>query len=467
MASAAGGQYQIVLVEDAQHRRWVIRAPLSPVAGARMDSTGALLRLLARRLPFSMPVPHGYVPLGEVGRAAVYPFLPGRPLRWSRLPARSALAADVGHTIAALHNVDRALYDEAGVPAYDAETYRTRRLAELDRAAATGHVPNGLLSRWERALEDVSLWRFAPTPLHGDLTGAHVLGAFEDDQDAASGRVKGVTGWEGAKVADPADDFAALAVSADPGALDTVLEAYAHARVERPDPHLELRARLAGELRQVSALLAATAVNDSDLVLARSAALRRLDEQTRDRRDLVPGAGAAVSSGHRVRADAPDAAGGPQVDPEVGARSAGGTGGAGPDHESGDPATSGGATDGPAPDHESGDPVPRAFGSAPGDASGGEASGDDSALAAAPGDDSALAAAPGEDPRVVDAPGEDSCLEAPADDSAVAKSLDARGDDPDDPNERGDRASGHDRKGESEQEATREIPEVQPRDNFA
>ena len=59
------------------------------------------------------------------------------------------------------------------MPVYDAETCRTRHLADLDRGAATGHVPTALLSRWERALEDVTAWRFAPTPVHGDLTGRY------------------------------------------------------------------------------------------------------------------------------------------------------------------------------------------------------------------------------------------------------------------------------------------------------
>ena len=53
-------------------------------------------------------------------------------------------------------------------------------------------------------------------------------------------------------MADPADDFAALVTEASPEAVDSVLEAYAHARVERPDQHLVRRARLAGELRLVT-----------------------------------------------------------------------------------------------------------------------------------------------------------------------------------------------------------------------
>ena len=283
--SREGQQFELAFVQDTQHRRWVVRAPLTRAAGAQMDITVALLGMLARRLPFSVPTPKGFVALKEGGRAAVYPYLAGRPLELTHLPAGPGLAAEIGRAIAALHNVDRQLFDEAGLPSYDADTYRTRRLSELDRAAATGHVPTGLLARWEAALEDVSLWRFAPTPTHGDLGGEQILAVFDDDEDAATGRVRAFTGWEDAKVADPADDFATLVTEASPEAVDSVLEAYAHARVDRPDQHLERRARLAGELRLVSALLAATARAqgaDQGAVASCAARLRRLDEHAAD-----------------------------------------------------------------------------------------------------------------------------------------------------------------------------------------
>ena len=283
--SREGQQFELAFVQDTQHRRWVVRAPLTRAAGAQMDITVALLGMLARRLPFSVPTPKGFVALKEGGRAAVYPYLAGRPLELTHLPAGPGLAAEIGRAIAALHNVDRQLFDEAGLPSYDADTYRTRRLSELDRAAATGHVPTGLLARWEAALEDVSLWRFAPTPTHGDLGGEQILAVFDDDEDAATGRVRAFTGWEDAKVADPADDFATLVIEASPEAVDSVLEAYAHARVDRPDQHLERRARLAGELRLVSALLAATARAqgaDQGAVASCAARLRRLDEHAAD-----------------------------------------------------------------------------------------------------------------------------------------------------------------------------------------
>jgi len=282
VAQPPGHRFEVAFIQDTQHRRWVVRAPMTPAAGAQMEVTVSLLGLLSRRLPFSVPTPKGFVELKEGGRASVYPYLAGRPLDFSHLPPGPGIAAELGRALAALHNVDLALFDEAGLPSYDADTYRTRRLSDLDRAAATGHVPTGLLARWERLLEDVSLWRFAPTPTHGALTGEQVLAVFDDDEDAATGRIRGLTGWEDAKVADPADDFAALVTQASPAAFDSVLEAYAHARVDRPDKHLERRARLAGELKLVAELLTAVGSKDQKGIDACAATLRHLDARDID-----------------------------------------------------------------------------------------------------------------------------------------------------------------------------------------
>ena len=280
LAQQPGNQFEVAFIRDTQDRRWVVRAPISAAAAAQMDVTMSLVRLLSRRLPFSVPTPTGFVALPEGGRGAVYPYLAGRPLDFARLPAGPGIAAELGRALAALHNVDRALFDEAGLPSYDADTYRTRRLSDLDRAAETGHVPTELLARWEQSLEDVSLWRFAPTPTHGDLTGEDVLAVFDDDDDSATGSIRGMTGWEYAKVADPADDFAALVTQASPAAFDSVLEAYAHTRIDRPDTHLQRRARLAGELKLVSELLIAVGSRDHTSIEACAARLRQLDADT-------------------------------------------------------------------------------------------------------------------------------------------------------------------------------------------
>ena len=176
---------------------------MTAAAGAQMDAAASLLGMLSRRLPFSVPTPRGFVALQEGGRASVYTYMVGRPLDFGHLPAGPGIAAELGRALAALHNVDRALFDEAGLPSYDADTYRTRRLSDLDRAAATGHVPTGLLARWERSLEDVSLWRFAPTPTHGDLAGSHVLAGFDADTHAPREPGLGLAAEAAARAAPP------------------------------------------------------------------------------------------------------------------------------------------------------------------------------------------------------------------------------------------------------------------------
>ncbi|MDN5789558.1 MAG: phosphotransferase [Micrococcales bacterium] len=274
-----GGLYEVAYLHDTQDRRWVIKAPLTPAAGAMLEDVVSLTTLLGRRLEVAVPIVRGQVVVPE-GRAVVYPRIPGHPVDFRGLPGGPGLASDLGRTLAHIHNVELAVLDEAGRPSYDAETHRARQLSELDRAAATGHVPAGLLGRWERALEDVSHWRFAPTVVHGSFRGSHVLATFDDDENATSGRVRGVLAWEESRIGDPADDLAALVELAPAAALDTVLEAYAQSRVERPDPNLLVRARLAAEMSAVHRLLAALSAGALPLVDEAADRLRALDELT-------------------------------------------------------------------------------------------------------------------------------------------------------------------------------------------
>lgn len=273
----AGGAFDLAFVTDQQDRRWVIKAPLTQASGAELEAVVALGPLLGRRLDLAMPMVRGQVPVQE-GRAIVFLRLPGRPLDFAALPPGD-LASGVGRALAHIHNLDLALFEEAGRPVYDADAHRRRQLSELDRAAATGHVPTNLLTRWEQRLEDISLWRFAPTAVHGSFVGEHLLVSFQDEERADAGEVRGVLGWEQSRIGDPADDFADLVGLAAPESLDLVLSAYAQSRVERPDGNLLARARLAAEMTPMRVLLHALASGALDLVEDAAASLRALDER--------------------------------------------------------------------------------------------------------------------------------------------------------------------------------------------
>jgi aminoglycoside phosphotransferase (APT) family kinase protein len=170
--------------------------------------------------------------------------------------------------------VDVHVIEEAGLPTYTADSYRQRRLSDVDRAAATGHVPATLLARWERELEHVDRWKFVETPVHGDLAGEHVLHVGDE--------VTAIVDWGEACVADPADDLAWVVAGCDPDAVDTVLEAYAMGRTQTPDRHLLDRARLAGELALARWLLGGVAADDAEVVDRATQALADLATESGD-----------------------------------------------------------------------------------------------------------------------------------------------------------------------------------------
>lgn len=273
------GDDDVALVTDTQRRHWVVRAPRSAAAGAALEAELVLLGALAEqvdagRLPFDVPRVAGAAPLEEGGRVVVHRELPGREIALERLQPGPGVAASLGRSIAALHELPVSVVEDAGLPVYDAAAYRQRRQTEVDEAARTGRVPATLLRRWEERLEDVSLWKFIPTVVHGDLSADHVL--------VADGAVTGVVAWGEAKVADPADDLAWLLVAAPQEAVDSVMEAYQLRRTELKDPHLAERALLAGELALARWLLYGVRSGDDEVVADAVQMLDELDEQTRD-----------------------------------------------------------------------------------------------------------------------------------------------------------------------------------------
>lgn len=243
--SAEGSEFDEAIITDHTKQRWVVRSPASAAAGATLEGEVALLASFAPyvdsgTLPFAVPDAQGFTPLPEGGRAVVFRELPGAPLRVESLRPGPGLAAALGRALAALHELPTELVETAGLPSYSAAEYRERKLAEVDEAAKTGRIPARLLRRWEDALENVAIWRFHPTIVHGDINSDTVL--------VDHVQVKALVNWGSCKVADPADDLSWLLVAAPESATESILEAYQMHRTELSDQHLVERALLDSEL---------------------------------------------------------------------------------------------------------------------------------------------------------------------------------------------------------------------------
>jgi macrolide phosphotransferase len=258
------------VVSDELQRQWLVRAPRNAAASVRLDNETSLLKVLSGWLTVEVAMPMGLTSLPEGGHAVVSKVVTGTALNVSELVAGPGLTAELGRTLGDIHELPPRLIDQAGLPVYTAEEYRLRRVAELDRAAATGQVPPGLLARWEKALEEVGAWRFVPCVVHGDLAATSIL--VED------GKIHAIADWGDARVADPADDFAWLAAEAEPDAVESVIEAYSMARRQEPDRDLIRRARLAGELAVARWLLHGVNTDDEAITAEAVSMLAGLEE---------------------------------------------------------------------------------------------------------------------------------------------------------------------------------------------
>ena len=107
-------------------------------------------------------------------------------------------------------------------------------------------------------MEDVSLWRFNPCVVHGDL--------HEDNLLVDGDRVTAVTGWTDLRIGDPADDMAWLVASNEQDFVDAVLEHYTASRRDAPDAHLLRRAALSAEFALAQYLVKGLAAGDQDMI---------------------------------------------------------------------------------------------------------------------------------------------------------------------------------------------------------
>ncbi|WP_438502319.1 phosphotransferase [Arthrobacter pityocampae] len=250
-----------LLVDDAG-KQWRVRSPRHAEASMRLETELQALRAftpaIKAELPFLIPHMAGSVRQGELS-TFVYSHLAGTTRPLDALTAGgSTMAQELGRVIAAIHTLPPEMVQRADLPGYEADEYRQRKLNELDQAATTGKIPSILLRRWEHALEDVALWRFSPTVVHGDLHEDHLL--------VAAGRVSAVTGWTDLCVGDPAEDFAWLAAAEDTAFVDAVYAAYAAARSTAVDPHLSRRAALAAEFALAQWLVRGIALEDAVMI---------------------------------------------------------------------------------------------------------------------------------------------------------------------------------------------------------
>ena len=250
---------EILRLWDAEGVSFELKIPATGNGVSELATELSVLRALkpvAANLPFEVPNQVGQTQDSDGTKAVVFTLLGGSSPDLSRL-APGVFSKSFAQSMAALHSLDTSTFVDAGLPTYDSTALLHQKVQELDQMAATGRIPAPLLSRWESALEDIGLFRFHPTVVHGSISSETVM--IEGQQ------VVGIVGWNSLSVADPAEDFRWLSGGALPSTFE---DALIHYRALRPnaDENLAQRANLYSELELGSWLLHCLEVGDVEQI---------------------------------------------------------------------------------------------------------------------------------------------------------------------------------------------------------
>ncbi|MFM6978166.1 MAG: phosphotransferase [Micrococcales bacterium] len=243
------GNFDAAVITDEAGEHYIVRMPNSPAAGTELELELKVIKSLSSfgaRLGFEVPKPIGETRDSVGNRVMIFKFVYGNKIDAARVAPASNLSLSIARAIAGIHSLPLELVQSAGLPEFSPAENIRARVAELDRAAQTGKVPSVLLSRWEQALEDVTLFRYQPTVIHGALSGDAML---EQDHN-----ISGVIDWKNLQINDPALDFAWLIPSGDQELIEAVLLNYQLAR-SGSDANIARRATLYSELELAKWLL--------------------------------------------------------------------------------------------------------------------------------------------------------------------------------------------------------------------
>lgn len=242
LSTGTNGAFETALLTATTGEHYVVRIATSQAAGAEQEVELRALKALGKpermRLPFKVTNLVGETKDEKGSRALVFEFVYGNQTDISTVEPDSALTVNIGKAIAAIHNLDAAIIENSHLASFEPAEIVRSRVAELDRFAATGKVPSVLLSRWEQALEDTSLFRFKPTVIHGGLNSETFLTLDEE--------VSGILGWSTLRISDPAEDFAWILGAGIHELSESIIDVYRQSHYN-VDDSLRLRATLYSE----------------------------------------------------------------------------------------------------------------------------------------------------------------------------------------------------------------------------
>ena len=256
---------KVVVISDASGKNYDVRMPRTRAAMTDLEfelrALAALSESARERLPFAVSRLVGQTAHPKGAAILVLEHIEGDSPNLVKMNPAGTLAENIGEALGAIHNLPLGVVADAHLPEYNPADIALKFVNELDRMAATGKVPSAMLDRWQSALEDVSLFRYQPTVVHGSLDVDTVLSGLVDHAEV----VVGITDWKGLHIGDPAEDFAWIFGTGRGDLIDAVLMSY-NTRHPNQDETIRQRAQLYSELAIGRYLLVGVETNDEGII---------------------------------------------------------------------------------------------------------------------------------------------------------------------------------------------------------
>ena len=266
---AFGADSDCPVVQWAEGRAWF---PRDEAAAGRLDMLEGLLRHLRGFLSPQIPLPRRAADEGTFGQGwFVSPPIEGLSLRLEMINDKNAdrLIGDMARFLMELHGFSIERARSLGAPPPAEWRARLQQVRAAGLAAARGRLGITEAGRarrwWDRMLADEHRWR--PALVHGWIGPDRLLA------DPLGRELAAVSGWERARIGDPAWDLSAVVESYGSEFGWRVMTRYGELG-GTVDADLFRRVRQLGLVRRFEALAASSARGDEEGAAAAVAALR-------------------------------------------------------------------------------------------------------------------------------------------------------------------------------------------------
>lgn len=230
--------FDSTLLTEASGEHFWLLSPSDPSSLLELKTELSAIEIFSKFELFDANIPNvvGETLDSDKNRVLLMSYVYGNPIKIGTAKAKASLD-ELGKTLAHLHNQDTAEAREQELVEFSPQELIATRVAELDEVASTGKVPSVLLTRWEKAFEDIGLFRFHPTLIHGNVNGETVVFAE---------RI-GFKTLSSVKISDPAEDISWVMAGALHENIESFRTHYSTVRVAA-DENLFKRATLYSEI---------------------------------------------------------------------------------------------------------------------------------------------------------------------------------------------------------------------------